>query len=1111
MKKNKKFGAWYHYAFKKTFRIMRIAVFFLLIGILQSYANSAYSQKTRLSLSHENTRLVNILNEIEDNSEFFFLYNEKLVDTERKVSISVRDKKVDEILDRLFSGTDITYSIVDRKIVLVPGFLTPEQRDLTVSGKVTDTGGQPLPGVSVVVKGTSKGTVTNADGTYSLANVLLNATFQFSFVGMKTLEVAVGNQNNINVTMEELAIGIEEVVAIGYGTMKKSDITGSVASIKMEDMEESPSSRIEQVLQGRLPGVMVQTRSAAPNARLNIRIRGANSINGGNDPLVVIDGFQGGSISTLNPNDIESVEVLKDASATAIYGSRGANGVILVTTKSGKKGKAVISYDSFFSLHQVSKKIDLLNAEQFAQTVNENRTEFGLNPVFTNAEITKFRETGGTDWQDEIFRNAFSHNHLVSVRGGDNNLSYYLSGGLTDTEGIVLNTSYKKYSLRSNVNANLTERLSTNVNIFISKTIDHPIVTSNMDNPVFSALIFSPTKDVYDENGGYTMPGGGAGPPNHYNPVALAKEPVADYYYDETSVNAGLDYKISNSLSLNITGGYRLLDSEENQYVNGKPFGTTGTEPASIIDGKTIYLQNTNQINFNKTINDAHNISLTGVFEQQFVQGNSNTAASIGFLTDALSYNNLGFGTFPQIPSSSKSKRALLSFMGRANYNYKSKYLFTVTARADASSVFGENNKWGYFPSAALGWNVSSEEFMSNLKNVISLFKLRASYGITGNQGISPYGSLARLNTDYTYPINGETLSVGAALGDIANADLEWEKTAQMNIGADMRFFDGRIEFNVDYYDKKTSDLLMRVPLPSAAGGYMRVLRNVGEVGNKGFEIYLGGSPLNGGITWETGITFGRNKNEVLALRGDETSYSLGDAGVPGFNNSIWLEVGQPMGLFKGYMQNGVWKTAEATEAAKYGTIPGAPKLVDQNDDGKINSKDIVATGNAQPDFSYGWNNRFSYKNFDLNIFIQGVYGNEILNLSRVRSEITSGDSDATSIRILNRWTPQNEDTDIPSFTGSKGMKYETSRWVEDGSYLRIKEISLGYKIPVTLLQKLNINSAHIYVSGTNLFTFTNYSGFDPEASTYVDTWGGIDIAPYPSQKIYTVGLNLKF
>ncbi|MFS4457405.1 SusC/RagA family TonB-linked outer membrane protein [Maribacter sp. 2304DJ31-5] len=988
------------------------------------------------------------------------------------------------------------------------------QQESVITGTVTDQDGQPLPGANIIEKNTQNGTQTDFDGNFALQVTDQNATLVISYIGFATQEIALNGQTSISIALQE-GNALDEVVVVGYGPQRRSDLSGSVASVAVEELKELPVTRVDQAIQGRVAGVQIQNNDGAPNGRATIRIRGANSINGGNDPLVVIDGFQGGSINTINPNDIESIQILKDASATAIYGSRGANGVVLVTTKKGKSGKPVVTYNSFYSLQEVRNELDLLNAGQYAQTVNAHRSEIGLNPVFTSAEISAFNANGGTDWQDEIFRTAFSQNHLLNVSGANDNISYYVSGNVIDQEGIIQNTSYDRYSLRANLTARINDKLSVTTNTYLSHEEDHPtnlnsFAGNNDGSPIFSAQVFAPTKPVFEEDGTYSQPGGGAGPPTNFNPLALAVEPIRENIITTTSINAKVDYEILDGLKFSVSGAYRLDDSEFSFYANSRPSNSPTTETASIRDRRTITLQNTNQLNYVKEFGK-HSINLTGVLEQQFEEFNEHfTGNAMGFLTDAVTFNNLGLAAVPGRPSSERTTRSLLSYLGRVIYGYDNRYSLTLTARSDGSSVFGANNKRGFFPSAGLAWNISNESFLEDSKTIDNL-KLRATYGETGNQAIDPYQSLTVLATT-NFAIDGANPATGVLLaGSAGNPDLKWEVTKQTNIGIDLDMFNGRLNLVADYYKKNTEDLLLSVPLPRTSG-VADVLRNIGEVENKGFEFYLGGTPVQSkNFSWNSGFNISFNDNEVLALSGED-EITLGAPGIPGFGNTLFLEVGKPIGQFRGFVQDGVWGTAEATEAAVFGVIPGAPRYVDQNNDDVIDDNDIVDIGNAQPDYTFGWTNTFSYKNLDLNVFVQGVQGNDILNIGRVRTERTSGDSDATGVAILNRWTPQNQNTNVPSFEGSNSFEnLQSSRWIEDGSYVRIKNISLGYNIPQNVIEKIGLKSLKLYVTGTNLITFTDYTGYDPESSTNIDTRGGIDLASFPSQKTYTVGLDLSF
>lgn len=1106
---------------------MKLTMFIFFVSLLQLHARS-FSQV--VTFSGKDVPLLKVFSAIEEQTGYVVFYNNRIIKSAKKVTIDAKAQPLEKFLKKCFTDQPLKYFIEDKTIlvtrkddaVVIEAVSSGKQDSLTnetpVTGKITNEAGEPLAGVSILLKGSKLAAVTNEKGEFRIdvpetsSKILL-----VSFVGMKTQEINVSRKTSIAVALVVSDVQQQEIVVVGYGTQRKSDITGSVSSVKTKDLTQNSTNRVDQALQGRVSGLMVQNNNAAPNSSVTIRIRGINSINGGNDPLIVIDGLQLGKLNTLDPNEVESIEVLKDASATSIYGARGANGVILVTTKKGRKGKPVISYNNYFTFSKVQKKLDLLNAEQYAVSVNANREELGLGVIFSDADIQGFK-THSTDWQDVIFRKGFSQNHQLSVSGASDATSYYLSADVNSQQGIIAGSSFQSYSMRSNVKTQVSQKLSVGLNFFATRSVDHPTIintyggVTNSGSPVFAASHFAPVKPVYDADGNYSQPGGGYGPPSVNNPLAVAVEPVIDNLLNTINIVSDIEYKITEDLKINILGGFQSTGSENNSYFNSKPSGKPGTEYAAIGNSRSTLLQNTNMLTYEKNFHK-HRVKFTGVAEQQYLKNNGSTAGSIGFLTNSVTYYNLGLGNNPQIPSSYGNVSTLLSFMGRINYGFDERFSATITGRMDGSSVFGAANKWGYFPSVGLAWNVSNERFWNNgLKNSISSFKLRASYGVVGNQAISPYQSIASLNSNLPYIINGNTASTGVGLGKIENPDLKWEKTVQLNIGADMQLLQGRINLVADYYDKKISDLLFSVRLPDIGGGSGSILRNVGSMSNKGFELYISGTPLIKNFKWETGFTFSLNRNKILDLYNGLEELPLGDPGLPGFGNTVWLKVGQPVGLFKGYIMNGIWKSSEAGQAAVYGAAPGYPKYVDQNKDNKIDAQDIVVMGNAQPRFIYGWNNNFSYKNFDLNIFLQGVEGNKIYNVSRVRSEKSTGDGDATSVKILDRWTPDHENTDVPSFKGANIYeRTQSNRWLEDGSYLRLKTISFGYTFSNAVLRSVKASSIRIYVSGNNLITSTNYSGYDPEARTNVDTRGGIDLATYPSQKSFIVGLNVKF
>ncbi len=980
----------------------------------------------------------------------------------------------------------------------------------TITGIVlSNTDSFPLPGATVSLKGTDFGTTTDINGKYTI-EAPSNGTLVFSFLSFITQEVPINNRTYLQIVLNEDISELEEIVVVGYGTQKKSDVTGAVVSVDVNKLQNIPLNRTDEVLQGQVAGVSIQNNDAAPNGQISIRIRGITSINGGSDPLIVVDGLQGVNLADINPSDIASLEVLKDASATAIYGSRGASGVILVTTKKGIKQKPQITYNSFYSSQHIRKKLDLMNAFEYASFVNENRTARGIPTVFSENEISKFKTTGGTDWQEEIYRPGYSQNQYLNIAGGSEYLTYSISGNYLSTKGIIIGSSYKKVSLRPNLTLNLSEKLKLNLNTFLSLGKDEPTTLnsrSRQGSPVYASFLFPPTSPIFDLDGTYSQPGRGVGSPTEYNPVALAVEPIKDNYINRSIINPSIIYEIIDGLSANVMFSYNQNEVENNTYYNEKIInGDVFDRTASIYKSKYSSLQNTNSLTYEKEFAERHNIKITGVFEQVKSEFKNTYSENRGFLTNALTYNNLGFGSAPGV-SSNKSIDALNSYMGRLNYGYANKYLLTLTYRRDGASVFAKNNKWGDFFAASVAWNMKHEEFLKNVDPIYNL-KLRMSYGEIGNAAIRAYQSLARLNTGSSFSFDGQSITTGVSLSTQApNPDLKWETTKSFNAGFDLDLFEKRLSIIADYYDKNTTDLLFLKSLKEASG-FQTQLVNAGEVSNKGVELALSGSPVrNNNFEWNTSIIFSKNNNKVIALNDNQTSIRLGGAGQPGFNDAVWLEVGQPIGLIKGYETDGIWSTEEQILATVYGQTPGSPKYVDQNSDGVVNAEDLVNIANALPDYTFSWNNRIVYKNLDLNVFIIGVQGNDVYNIGRAILE--SSDLGAGR-ELLNIWTPNNQESDIPGHDAI-GIRRNSDRWTEDGSYLRIKNITLGYHFPSHRTQRLGISYARLYVTGTNLVTYTNYSGFDPEASTDVDSFGGIDWATFPSQKKYTFGLEVRF
>jgi TonB-linked SusC/RagA family outer membrane protein len=987
----------------------------------------------------KNTPLKSVLAEIESQTGFSIIYERKIINEEKPVTASFKNASIENVLSKILDQT-LDFSIQDRMIVIFP---KPETKEDPFS----------LKRISGIVK---------------------------------------------DQKIEKL---LDEVVVVGYGTLKKSDVTGSVTSVKSDELLSAPVAGTAQALQGRAAGVDVRNSSGVPSGDAVIRIRGTNSLTYGNDPLIIIDGVQGGNLNNLNPNDIESMEIVKDAAASSIYGSRGANGIILITTKNGKSGIPRVSYNAYLSSDRVRRKLPSLNATEYATLFDEARRENGLNPLFTADEINRLGN--GTNWQDAIFRTGFTQNHNLSVSGSKENLSYFISGGLLEKEGIVIHTGYKQYTLRSNLKIQASNKISFGINTFLSNDERN---YGDYSQAISSALQWSPTKAIYDSNsaGGYTQPGGGVGPNSLYNPVGYAKEIKDDQWNTSFSVAPAAEYKITDYLKISSLFVYRVDNSIsgyfDNQVVNNGPLSNTS---GSSMQGKHVYLQNTNVLSIDKKFGN-HRISFTGVYELLKEQYRSTEASAKGIPVH-LGYDGLLFGSELQPPYTQLTKKAMRSLMGRINYGYKNRYLLSFSDRYDGASQLAEGHKFDNFAAVSAGWNIREEPFMKPYMKFMPELKLRGSYGIAGNAAVPAYSS--HMKFDAGFDANNNPM---LTIVQLENKNLKWERTVEANMAMDAKLFDGRLNLTIEYYDKKTKDLLMWQKVPDIIG-VESILTNVGSVSNRGVDFSIGGIPVSmDNFTWNTNFTFNHNKNKILALDAFSSTLIYTDADYPGIAGSFVQRVGQPIGTFLGYEFAGVWKTHESSTAALYGAKPGDCKYVDQNKDRKIDKDDIVIIGNAQPKFTFGWNNTFIYSNFNLNIFWQGVYGNKVYNQNRIRRESYTSDAQPTSPEIKQHWTPEKQ-SDIPAFSGFEYLN--SSRWVEDGSYLRLKNIVLGYRLPKKLLTKLKyISSTRLYVSASNLLTITNYTGFDPEASLGKDAGAlGVDRGIYPLSKSFVFGVDITF
>ncbi len=1003
-------------------------------------------------------------------------------------------------------------------IISVPGYARSEirsevvggeiQQTKTVSGKVTDTDGEPLPGVTVMIKGTTQGSVTGSDGNYSVQNVPAGATLVFSYVGMKSQEVAVGNQSVINVEMVTDAIGIEEVVAIGYGTMKKSDLTGSVSQVKTETLESVPVYNMEQALKTGAAGVRVVQNSGVPGGRIQVRIRGGNSMIGDNQPLYVVDGFPvTGGIDYLNPSDIESVDILKDASATAIYGSRGANGVVIITSKKGRSGqKGRIEINSYFGMQKAANQYDVLDAKQYATIANEWLKNQGLDPFFNVDQV----QNPGTNWQDVIFRTAPVNNHTITFTGSSEKTRFSLSGNYYDQDGLLINSGVKRGSVRINMDSEMNNWLTVGLNLQLSRRERFSVNSDNgfRGTGLLSAAVSAPpTLPVYDENGLPTKieQAYNFGSADMRNPIIYASQKNRTFA-NSVLGNTTLNIKFTPELS------FKTLLGLQYEYVLGDYFNpiiySSDRGSASINNSYSNSFLNENTITYENVFNEVHNLNIVGGYTYQTSMYRSSGIGVSGFANNTTENYDLGAAETIGNPGSGYSDWTLASILARANYSYNDKYMVTASIRADGSSRFGADHKWGYFPSAALAWRISEESFMQDLTFISSL-KLRGSYGITGSTALSPYQSLNRLNS-VKYIYEGHTDVIGFVPVGISNSDLKWETTSQLDLGFDLNVFNDRLRVVFDYYKKNTTDLLASVPLPPSVG-FGSIYKNVGEIQNTGFEFSVNADILRGDFKWIASAQLSSNKNEVIELAGGSDIFGAEQgAAWPPVNIA---RVGEPLGAFYGFLEDGL----DEDGFIKYKDLSGP----DGTPDGVINALDRVILGSNYPDFIYSVTSDFMYKNFELNLIVEGVYGNEIFNATNGTSlnSFQRGNNQLQDI-MGNYWTPENPNPNAkyPKISAATQIT-GSERFIEDGSYIRLKSARLAYNLPV---RKLGLNAfdvAQVYVSGTNLFTITNYTGLDPEVNTRGSDsgnvanrlWIGVDQFGYPTARVFAVGLKLGF
>jgi len=1023
-------------------------------------------------------------------------------------------------------------------LISIMSFYTPviAQSSLKITGKVIDQSNVAVIGATIIEVGTDKGVVTDIDGNFTM-NVLSNSQIQVSYVGYETQTISVNGQTNFAITLEESKRVLDELVIIGYGTVRKSDLTGAVASIKADDVRSSQSTTIDQALQGKAAGVDITQMSGKPGAETSIRIRGTSSINAGNEPLYVVDGIlinsDGGDISvggtrgprlsplsSLNPNDIESIEILKDASSTAMYGSRGTNGVILITTKRGKLGKPLVSLDVIYGTQRVTRKLDLLNASQFANLVNEARINAKQTPIYVNPKNLG----AGTDWQDEILRSAPVGNYQLNVAGGAEKVKYSLTGSFFDQKGIIINTDFKRYSFRSNIDVDITDKLSIGNSLSYSITNSSGVLTNAgqiVPGVISAALLFNPVLPVYDDavRGGYTFENNRG--KTLGNPYAEAVEYNSITKLTRTLGNIYLKYKIIPSLELKTSFSIDQFNNDESSY--GPSFlkrsqGSNGEAVLGKTNGMTWLSENT--INYNNEFGENHRIDAVAGFTMQEFKNEKLFVYAFDFPDDRTGYHNIGTALKPQKPSNSESQWNMISYLGRVNYTFLNKYLFTLTGRVDGSSKFSQGQKYGFFPSAATAWRLSQENFLKDV-SILDDWKIRMSYGVLGNQAIPPYSSLALIGPFGEGSFNssaGGEIYTGQEPQSYVNRNLKWETTRQLDLGMDLLMFNSRIGLTLDYYKKKTFDLLLSTPIPLTSG-FNSTLLNVGNIDNHGFELNLRTDNIRSAFEWSSDFNISTNKNKISNLNSDTDIILVG---------ALLLRENESIGTFYGYNFQGIFQTDEEAKNSPVlsGQEPnssnpasrakaGDRKYEDINGDGKIDENDRVILGKASPKFTYGFTNNFKYKNIELNVFLQGAYGNKLANFNNYDLLNFTGHNNVLAEAALDRWTPDNKGNKYPRALGAGSVDQGifSSAIVEDASYIRLKNVTLSYHLPSSAISALNMSSLRLFATATNLFTITDYTGYDPEANTYGQstTLVGIDSGGYPQSKSFQFGFSLTF
>jgi len=1090
---------------RKTFQIMRVSLFLILISALQVIAGASYSQSTRLSLNMKNSTVKDVLGQIEEQSEFYFLYNNQLINVDRKVNLEVQNEKIEAILSKLFDDGSVNVLIRDRHIILTPSTgEASQQQQKSVSGKVTDSTGGGLPGVSIVIKGTSVGAITDVDGNYRFANVTPDATLVFSFVGMKSQEVKVGSKAKISVTLEEESIGIDEVVAIGYGTQKKGDVTSSVTSVKSKDFTLGSNRDASELIKGKVAGLNISNGSGNPTSQANIMLRGISTLKGGTNPLILINGIAGG-LNTVAPEDIESIDVLKDASAAAIYGTRGANGVILITTKAGKRNmKPEVNYSAYVSTSNFAKKADFLTADDL-------RTKLGAGVKLPFAD-----EGATTNWLDQITQTGLAQNHNVSLKAGNENSNYAASVTYNNQDGVFKRTNNQE--MRATFDANqyfLNDKIKINLNFIKGLQQNNNVgASSSFNSNIYrQALIRNPTAPITKADGTWME----TSRFQYYNPLAMIQETAGEYKNEFTKLSATASIKPIAAWETNLMVSTRRSNdmngySESKQHFSNTMNKMNGVASKNSGSGRSDDLELTSR--YNQKLGE-HSFSVLGGYSYEYNVNESVYAYNYDFPTDAYSYNNLGAGAAllrgKAAMGSGKSDNKLIGFFGRVSYNFADRFNLLASMRHEGSSKFGANYKWGNFPSVSAGWTISNESFMKG-QSLFNNLKLRAGYGITGVIPSESYASLTLLNYEGNFFSDGKWVK-GLVPASNPNPDLRWEKSKELNIGLDFSLLKNRLSGTIDVYKKNTSDLLWDYNVPQPPYLFGTILANVGEMSNKGIELALTGTAVKSkDFEWTSSLTLSHNENKLISLANDfyeidGNFINTGGTGDPISFATHRLEPGRSFGNFWGL------KSVDVTHKGdEFGTDGSAAKpegvWVIETPEGerKVLNTTMYTDeykqylGNGIPKINAGWTNSFRYKNIDLSLVFNGAFGFQILNFQRMFYENPNINYNMLRSAFDNVY-------------GKAPLHYNqtyVSYYIENGDYVKLDNVTLGYNFDV---KRFNfVKSLRVYATGQNLFCITGYKGLDPEIERGdIHSLGDDSRDKYPSIRIFTFGLNVTF